>query len=223
MIKFINSIEDGKAALLKRLIDELSVGPGVLWLVPGGSNIGAAVEIMRGIPGELSDRLAVTLTDERFGPVGHAESNWFQLERAGFDTKNAARVPVLVGLDDMEATASAFAAKLELLLAQSRVAFGHVGMGDDGHIAGILPHSSGVSARGLVCHYRTPTRDRISCTFDALRRFTAVFLITSGEGKRAPLANLRRELSLDEQPAQILKELREAYVFHDAPGETGEK
>jgi len=219
MVKFINSTDEGKAALGKRLVDELSGGPDVLWLVPGGSNIGAAVETMRAIPDGLSGRLTVTLTDERFGPVGHAESNWFQLESAGFDTKNAVAVPVLTGLGDMESTAAAFAAKLDSLFSQSRVIIGHVGMGDDGHIAGILPHSPAVSARGLVCHYRTPTRDRISCTFDAIRRFTAVFLITSGEGKRAPLANLRRDLSLDDQPAQILKELTEAYVFHDAPGE----
>ena len=219
MIKFVNSADEGRTALGRRLVDELTRGPGVLWLVPGGSNVAAAVEIMRGIPAGLSGGLAVTLTDERFGPVGHADSNWFQLEAAGFDAGNAVTEPVLTGIDDMEAAAADFAARLESLLARSRVVIGHFGMGDDGHIAGILPHSPAASARGLVCHYKTPRHDRISCTFDAIRRCDVAFLITHGVSKLGPLADLRRNLGLDVQPAQILKELPEAYVCHDASGE----
>ena len=37
------------------------------------------------------------LTDERYGPVGHPDSNWSQLLQKGFDLPQAKLVPVLTG------------------------------------------------------------------------------------------------------------------------------
>jgi len=52
----------------------------VLWLVPGGSNIPIAVEAMDMIRKEMSGLslkyLTITLSDERYGSVGHKDSNW---------------------------------------------------------------------------------------------------------------------------------------------------
>src|SRR4051812_4722359 len=77
--------DDGIADLTHRLTKELAAGKHVLWLVTGGSNIDASVEIMECLPADLTKKLTIMVADERFGAVGHADSNEAQLEQAGFD------------------------------------------------------------------------------------------------------------------------------------------
>jgi 6-phosphogluconolactonase/glucosamine-6-phosphate isomerase/deaminase len=85
-LKFIltTSWEDGIADLTAHLITELRAGKRVLWLLSGGSNIRAIVEVMDSIDDSLTPNLSLLLADERFGPVGHHDSNWQQLLDAGF-------------------------------------------------------------------------------------------------------------------------------------------
>src|SRR6185437_3559960 len=87
--------DDGMADLTERLVRELAGNKRVLWLVSGGSNIPASVQIMSNISTDLSRRLTVMLADERYGEPGHPESNWEQLEQAGFEGKNASLVRTL--------------------------------------------------------------------------------------------------------------------------------
>ena len=71
--------EDGIADLTEKLIKALSEGKSVLWLVSGGSNIKASVQIIDSISMDLRTNLSVMLADERYGPLGHTDSNWEQL------------------------------------------------------------------------------------------------------------------------------------------------
>lgn len=218
MLRFIQSTTEGTVALRDRLIAELTAGKSVLWLVPGGSNIATAVTIMGQIPAELTAKLTIGLTDERFGPIGHPDSNWQQLTEAGFDSKHATRVPILAGFDDMDATVAAYTTTLQSLIARNQVIIGYFGMGPDGHFAGILPHSPAVTAPGLVAGYHTDTFDRITSTFEAIRHCSVAYVFAFGEAKRGALQNLQQNLSLDEQPAQIVKQISEAYVYNDQLG-----
>jgi 6-phosphogluconolactonase/glucosamine-6-phosphate isomerase/deaminase len=218
VLRFIQSTTEGTVALSERLITELAAGKNVLWLVPGGSNITTAVAIMAQIPAELTPKLTVGLTDERFGPIGHPDSNWQQLDEAGFDSKQATRVPILAGFDDMDATVAAYTTTLQSLIARNQIIIGYFGMGPDGHIAGILPHTAAVTAEGLVAGYHTDTFDRITGTFAAIRHCTVAYVFAFGEAKRGALQNLQQDLSLEDQPAQIIKQLSEAYVYNDQLG-----
>jgi 6-phosphogluconolactonase/glucosamine-6-phosphate isomerase/deaminase len=101
---------------------------------------------------EPLERLTVTLTDERYGPVGHADSNWRQLATAGFDLPGATMLPVLKGLD-MPSTVAEFAAVLKHHLSAADFALGFFGIGADGHTAGILPGSPAVAATEFAAGY----------------------------------------------------------------------
>ena len=56
------------------------------------------VLVAKKIKEKLSDNLVVALVDERYGPVGHPDSNWFKLEIAGFKIKGAKMIPILIGI-----------------------------------------------------------------------------------------------------------------------------
>ena len=80
-MKFIlePDIEHGLSTLSQRLIKELKQDKNVLWLVSGGSNITSAVTVMKTIPDNLQMQLTILPVDERFGAVGHSDSNYKQL------------------------------------------------------------------------------------------------------------------------------------------------
>ena len=80
------------AAITKRLV----ANEKVLWLIPGGSAVPIAVEVSHAISSELKKNLTVSLTDERYGALNHADSNWFQLSKAGFDFSGVTQKPVLI-------------------------------------------------------------------------------------------------------------------------------
>jgi 6-phosphogluconolactonase/glucosamine-6-phosphate isomerase/deaminase len=78
-----------------------------------------------------------------------------------------------------------------------------------------------VKASGWVVGYETPHYTRMTMTFDALRRIDVAYYMAFGDDKHDALQRLRDEdLDLEEQPAQILKEVKEAYVYNDQIGET---
>lgn len=211
---------EGAQPLYDRLIEELQTGDQVLWLVPGGSNIPLAADISKRLPEDLTKNLRIYLTDERYGEVWHADSNTRQLEEAGFDPKQATMVPVLSGDLSLQETTEHFADALADAFASSDVVIGQFGMGPDGHIAGILPGTPAVSSEDLAVGYQTDTFTRITMTFEAIKHVDVAFVYAFGDAKRPALENLLNEdLSLDEQPAQIIKQLPEAYVFNDQIGE----
>ena len=222
-MQFILTPDSSEAvrALSDKLINELGGSNRVLWLTSGGSNVEAAVKVMEAIPADLSGNLTVMLCDERYGPAGHPDSNWTQLLRAGFDPKSATAVAVLKEGLDFEETVRDFSDNLEKAIAGSQVAILQLGMGADGHVSGILPGSEAAKEeKALVVGYENPPYRRITTTFPALRRAACAYLFAFGAAKLEALQNLREStLPLDEQPAQILKELSEAFVYNDQIGD----
>lgn len=222
-MKFIltSGWEDGTADLAERLVHELSTGRNVLWLVCGGSNIKASVNIMGNIPAELSKHLSVMLADERYGKVGHLNSNWEQLLRAGFDPQNAQVLPVLQEGLSLEATTLSYEKLAEWAIADADCVIAQLGIGDDGHIAGILPGSSAASEQDkLVVGYRSKPYDRITLSFAALKSVDVICAFAFGEAKHQALSTLQSEqLELAVQPAQILKQVPEAYLYNDQIGD----
>lgn len=210
----------GVAQVAERLTSALSPYKMVVWIVPGGSNIPLAVEVMKLIPSDASARLTILLTDERFGPVGHPDSNYLQLTQAGFMPKNARFVPVLSGDGSLEHTTTQFAAIAQDVLQSADEVIAQFGMGADGHIAGILPYSDAAKSTEYAASYETETYTRVTLTFDALRHIDTAFAFVYGSEKHDALQKLRdRTVPLIEQPAQILKELTESYVYNDQIGE----
>lgn len=196
----------------------LHKGQRVLWLVAGGSAVSSAARASKQLvqEGISLERLTVTLTDERYGKPGHADSNWQQLLDAGFSLPGATLHPVLAG-KDMEATATDFEEFLEGELGKVDYRMGLLGIGADGHTSGILPGSSAVQAKGLVHAYDGGDYQRITTTSAALKQLDEAVVYAVGEAKWPVLDQLETDMSIDEQPAQILKHVPKLTICTDKP------
>ncbi len=219
MLQF-HTLTDTQSAsniIADRLRKELDHGHKVLWLLSGGSNIGIEVDALKKLPLELQKNLTITLNDERFGPFGHKDSNLQQLTDGGLLKTAAKIIPVLVPESlPLTATATHFGDNLSMEIALADTVVSQLGMGSDGHIAGILPNTPAVNATELVCSYTTDLYDRITITAETLKLVNVVYLFAFGPDKRAQLELLRdKKLTPNEQPAQFLKQISEVYVYND--------
>ena len=205
--------------LTKVLRDKLAAGDKVLWLVPGGSAIDTAAAVSKNLQDLDLKNLTVTLTDERFGPMGHADSNWYQLEKAGFKLPGAMQVPVLHG-HDVDQTTSEFADHLQEYCRGAAYCLGFFGMGPDGHTAGILPDSPAVTDTTWAVSYQAAPFQRITMTPPAIAALSEAVVYATGEAKLQALTNLQSaDLPLTEQPAQALKKVAKLTVFNDQIGD----
>jgi 6-phosphogluconolactonase/glucosamine-6-phosphate isomerase/deaminase len=229
MLQFVRSDAlVGLQSLYERINTELRRGKRVVWLLSGGSNIPLAVAAMQQIQEELTPKLTIIPMDERYGPVGHTDSNIRQLFDAGFDPKQAMFIPVLRGVP-LTDTINLFARHLRQPLdhrnkyPESNIIIGQFGVGPDGHTAGILPHSPAAEeTTALAVGYQASDFMRITLTFSVLRQVDVAFGFAYGPVKRAALQQLRdSNLLLVDQPAQILKVIPEACVYNDQLEEEG--
>lgn len=203
----------------ERLLEILHRHRRVVWIITGGSSIPQLCQVMAAVPEELSGRLAILLSDERYGPPGHADSNMQQYLAAGFTPKQATLVPVLRDALDMKETAAIYNQAVATALSAADYRFATLGMGPDGHVAGILPESEAVNAGTLVTAYSAEKFERITLTFEALRQMDECMLLVFGEPKLQALKNLRdKQLPLTAQPAQIVKKISHCTVWNDQIG-----
>lgn len=214
--------ETAAKALFERLADLLNHQHNVLWLVPGGSNIRLSAAIMNNLPPELTGYLTIMLTDERYGPLNHPDSNMFQLAQAGFRPGKAKVIPTLNGDKNLADTTLLYATNFAKAATSADIIVGQFGIGADGHIAGMKPHSPAVTIDTLTAGYKWDDFTRITLTPAALARIDEAYAFVYGEEKHAALEVLQTQnLPLDDQPAQILKSIPKAYVYNDAiEGET---
>lgn len=203
--------------LVSLLREKLSDGSKVLWLVPGGSAIAVAVKVAQGLQNSDLTNLTVTLTDERYGPVGHEDSNWHQLHHAGFHLPGATMVPVLHG-HSVQETTTEFARHLQEYCQGAAYCVGFFGLGPDGHTAGILPASPAVTADEWACSYQANFL-RVTMTPPAIAALDEAVVYAMGEAKRRPLEQLQQDLPTSQQPAQALKKVPKLIIFNDQIGD----
>lgn len=212
-----DQIADAIAVLLRQ---QLEAGKKVLWLIPGGSAIAIVMKVVERLAQQDLSLLSVTLTDERYGEVDHADSNWHQLEDLGFQLERAKLYPVLTGTD-REQTTKEYAKTLEQLLADNEYRLGFFGIGPDGHTAGILPGSPAVNASEFAASYVAPNFERITMTPRAIARLDEVVVYAMGEAKWPLFDELETDLPLEKQPAQALKQVAHVTIFNDHKDTTG--
>lgn len=219
MLRFYKTTKSSDAigALTQRLKQELSGHKRVLWLVPGGSNIPLSVQVMRELAPETHANLAIMLTDERYGLLNHPDSNTLQLTEAGFDPGTATVIPVLTADNlSLEATCARYNQAISTAFDNADVIVGQFGMGADGHIAGMLPGSPAVNSKDLVAGYDAGNFIRITLTAKALKHVDVAYVFAYGDAKHEALTKLKtKKLTLKEQPAQVLKQMPESYMYND--------
>lgn len=219
-MQFINTIDnkDGIQALADKIVSFIKEGNNVLWLIAGGSNLPIAAEVMKiirsSINQDLLSKLVISLIDERYGPAGHPDSNWKQLQDTGINL-DGIKANYILDDSSLEETAIRFGENIKKILASTDVIVGQFGMGADGHIAGIMPHSTAVSEEVLpTAGYESKPFTRVSLTFPILRKINVAYMFVAIDTKKDAIELLKTDnVSLDIEPAQILKEIPEVYVY----------
>jgi 6-phosphogluconolactonase/glucosamine-6-phosphate isomerase/deaminase len=191
----------------------------ILWLVPGGSNIPLSVLVMNKIPPSLQPNLSIMLSDERYGPYDHPDSNLYQLKKAGFDPGQAKVIAVLQPKPlPLYKTVERYNKELSAVLKSAPLVVAQCGIGADGHIAGILPGSPAATAQSLVKGYQGPDFIRITLTPSALAGVSTGFVYAYGSSKLEALNRLIHEdLSISTLPSQVLKKMGSATIYTDQP------
>ena len=140
-------------------------------------------------------RVIVTLADERWVPVGHPRANATLVRDTLLQGAAAVArfVPLYAAAPTPEAGLAAVRAGIDALPLPLDVVV--LGMGDDGHIASLFPGGDQLAA---ALDPRTPARvlpmrapaagePRMSLTLPLLAGARSVFLLITGESKRAML------------------------------------
>lgn len=155
----------------------------------GGRSLGT------GSPGGVDwDSVQVFQVDERVAPAGDADRNLVDLRRELTDrcvpSEQVHAMPVELGA---EAAAEVYAGTLvEVLGSAPSIDVVHLGIGDDGHTASLVPgdavlevHDRDVATTGVY-----QGRRRVTLTFPMLDRAGAVVWLVTGASKAAALAQL---------------------------------
>ncbi len=207
----IESVAEPASFVAAEINKKLSNDKQVLWLVPGGSALEVAVLASKMIRG-VDSSLHISLTDERPGKIGHDQSNWQQLKNSGFNYQSRQYYEVLNGRSEKEEVVS-FDAWLDNALGRVDFSLALLGMGADGHIAGILPEVT-QTTDSLTAWYEDKERQRISITPKTLLILDQVVLYAVGQDKHPML-----ELLASDQPSNLpltdLRAVKDLIIYND--------
>ncbi|MBL8121489.1 6-phosphogluconolactonase [Candidatus Saccharibacteria bacterium] len=212
-------VEVAIAAIASAIAAPLQDGKKVLWLTSGGSCIRPQVAVMaklRELPSEQLAGLRILPVDERYGPVGHENSNSEQMRQASFDPGTAQWFDVLEG-KPMAATVEEYANTAADLMAESSTVVASLGMGPDAHTAGLLPHSPVFTdTTSSVVGYSWSDYERMTLGVEFLLQIDIVFLLAYGESKKAALERLHSNTEpIEDVPAKLLYDLPNVTVYND--------
>lgn len=236
--------------LEKLLIDEISSklerNIPVLFLVSGGSTAKIAVHIcdqlnkkFAGKTGGLKWLMTFTLADERYGEFGHNNSNWQFLLDSGFSPTNFSTVPILKktagAAETLEEAVSSFNSFLSdaVTRAENKKLYivGLFGIGEDGHTAGILPHSPaaklGASQRETSTEtwatgFKSALFSRITIAPAFFQHIDLATAWAGGSSKKTALEALFTEGSPEEIPGRYLSLPKKTIIFTDQHLTSGE-
>ena len=180
--------EEAAAQSVAELLAE-AAGNGAEIVLTGGSTPVPAYERAAVLEPDWS-RAGVWWGDERCVPPDDERSNFGLAKRSIFDQleRQPGRVHRIRGEDEPQSAAAAYEqelreTKLDLLL---------LGLGPDGHLASLFPHSPGlVESKRLVIAAEAklePFVERVTMTPPALRAASRVVFLVTGEGKAEAVA-----------------------------------
>ena len=212
-----NDISQVASSIASKISQRLDTGP-VTWFVSGGSNVALqahTMELLKLHP-KLSD-LTALLIDERFGIVGHPDSNWKQLSDAGFMTSGPTYIaPFTERTPTLMHAVQRYEGIIDDALNGASFCFAQLGMGDDGHVSGILPDSTAATAAdSYVFGYEQAPYQRLTTTFRALQDLDEIVMVAYGQSKWPQLAKLTESIDKVTQPVQILKEIPTVTIYTD--------
>ena len=213
-IKTTTNINEPAQLIATSILEQIKLGKKVLFFVTGGSSVPICVRVSEIIREHPHSSLSVMLTDERYGPIDHVDSNWYKLIQMGFSLPQAKLIPTLTG-DNHIITTNKFEATLKSELENAEFKIGLFGIGIDGHTAGILPDTDAVNFNNFACGYDTSIFSRITITPKTIEKLDEAVVWGQGEAKWHVLKDLEQEIDIKKQPAQILKKVPLLTIFTD--------
>jgi 6-phosphogluconolactonase/glucosamine-6-phosphate isomerase/deaminase len=210
---------DAGNATAAHITDHLSRGERVLWLLSGGSGRDVVLQAARQLQTSDLSNLYVTMSDERFGAVGHADENWQLLIDTGLSLPGATLYRPLQG-KDRDQTTRDFDHWLHAQIEEADYRIAIFGIGPDGHTSGIKPGSPAVSSPDFAAAFTGDDFERITTTPAALAHIDTAIIQASGDDKKAVLRQLLSEtLPIANQPAQLVKSIPDATLYTNIPKE----
>ena len=210
----METIDTPIAHAVEAIATRLRKGKNVAWFLSGGSAIDLEVRIAKRLHAGVEDtsRLLIGLIDERYGALGHMDENYTKLIKAGFPLP----IDGVLNGQPPEITSTAFGERATQILAAADFSLGIFGVGTDGHTAGIKPNSLAVSSTAPAVIYDWKDYRRITLTPPTIRRFDKAIIYALGSDKSDTLTRLvTRTIPLEEQPAQVLKDIRTSTLYKD--------
>jgi 6-phosphogluconolactonase/glucosamine-6-phosphate isomerase/deaminase len=207
-----------------------NAGYAVLLMLSGGS----ALKLVNAIePENLNENLSITVLDERFSQDPKI-NNFSQLQNTDF-YKIALKKDVSFfgtsprNIDTPRSLQERWETNLRNWAAENPNGkiIATIGMGPDGHIAGIFPHPEDekkfnnlfLSDAWTVAYNvgtKNPYPDRVTTTITFLKKIDSAVVFVTGKEKITPLKKLAsKSASLEELPAMALWDLKDAEVYTD--------
>lgn len=218
---FVSSTQDTTTHdIAAKIIELLEQEKKVLWLTSGGSNVLLEAKIMdllqKHAPKQLS-LLTIFGMDERFGKYGHKDSNTQALRAAKFEAGAATWIDILTDDRSFLDTLSRFNDTARESFAFSDVVIGQFGLGNDGHVAGVLPGSPATNNdAAFVEGYEWEDYTRITLTPFALREIDLAYVVAFGANKNEALHRLaEKKEGIETLPGILLYDIPECYVYND--------
>lgn len=218
------NVDEAAARAVTQMLEMYAAQP-VLLLLSGGSWL-TALDAVSGVDG----RVTIAMLDERIS-TDPAVNNFAQLQRTTFYAPaHAAGAAFIDSRPGAEDTPTTVAARLDTAWKAWRtdhpdgVILATLGMGEDGHTAGILPGAwPGVTdSSAWVAGYTVPPTvnpftERVTATPYFLQtHLVGAVALVSGAAKAAPLSDLAtRAHSVLEQPAQLWHDISNLVVVTD--------
>ncbi len=201
---------------LSRLINNSLIRSKVLWLISGGSNIPIEVNILNNINQRLINNLYILLVDERYGLEGHQNSNYQQLLAAGFKI-NKINFPNILedSLPPLE-TLDRYLNIYNQFKEICDITIGQFGLGNDGHIAGVLPNSPAVYSNEQAIFYESEPYKRLTLTLDSIKNINQAYVFCFGKDKEHALKRLYQGTDpLEILPSIVLRKIPRVKVYND--------
>jgi 6-phosphogluconolactonase/glucosamine-6-phosphate isomerase/deaminase len=199
--------------LARNIKTHLDAGEHVLWLLSGGSGIKVVLEAAKLLANTDLTNLSATLSDERYGSVGHVDENWQQLLDGGLQLPGADLYRPLIN-KDRAITSSEFGAWVKQKILEADYTVGLFGIGNDGHTAGIKPHSNAIEPSTWATEYTGDDFERITITTHTIDQLDEAIIQASGEDKVPTLKLLlHQDVAVSEQPAQALKSVQKCTLY----------
>jgi len=174
---------------------------------------------------------AAAMVDERYGKPMHDNSNELMIERSRLpDYFEREKIPfyrILVGEQNIANTAFHYDETVRYLLSHFPKSVAILGIGEDGHIAGIAPNRSDFinplfskeQRNLLVSYFKDPKSgscagnpaplygfgQRVTMTIRGLSKMDALIVLAIGEKKKAALSRLFKKGPIKQVPSRFVK------------------